>query len=281
MSLLDRIRDCARLKPERYIPFRVDGIDIGRVELPAAEMLQPFDDVFDVSDSAVLMAQGLTNFDQRTQAMARVLETLRAEGHVPGWRDEVYPVGAAFSQPPLFTMERAAVPLFGVKGYGVHLNGYVNDGQTLKMWIGRRSRTKPTGPGKLDQVVAGGLPVGISIIDNLIKECAEEAGIAADLAAKSVPVGTISYLTGRPEGLRDDVLFIYDLELPPGFEPFNKDGEVETFTLWPMDRVMKTLERGDEFKFNSALVVMDFLVRRGIIGPDHPDYVEIVKGLHR
>ena len=281
MSLLDRIRDCARLKPERYIPFRVDGIDIGRVELPAAEMLQPFDDVFDVSDSAVLMGQGLTNFDQRTQAMARVLETLRAEGHVPGWRDEAYPVGAAFSQPPLFTMERAAVPLFGVKGYGVHVNGYVNDGQTLKMWIGRRSRTKPTGPGKLDQVVAGGQPAGISITDNLIKECAEEAGIAADLAAKSVPVGTISYLTGRSEGLRDDVLFNYDLELPSGFEPFNKDGEVETFYLWPMDRVIETLERGDEFKFNSALVIIDFLVRWGIIGPDHPDYVEIVKGLHR
>ena len=281
MSLFDRISDCARLKPERYIPFRVDGIDLGRVKLTAAEMLRRFDDVFDVSDSAVLMAQGLTNFHQRTQAMARVLETLRAEGQVPCWRDEAYPVGVAFSQPPLFTMERAAVPLFGVKGYGVHVNGYVNDGQTLKMWIGRRSSTKPTGPGKLDQVVAGGQPAGISIIANLIKECDEEAGIAADLAAKSVPVGTISYLTGRPEGLRDDVLFNYDLELPPGFEPFNKDGEVETFTLWPMDRVIETLERGDEFKFNSALVIIDFLVRRGIIGPDHPDYVEIVKGLHR
>ncbi len=281
MSLFDRVSDCARLKPEHYIPFRVDGIDLGRVKLTAAEMLRRFDDVFDVSDSAVFMARGLTNFHQRTQAMARVLETLRAEGQVPGWREEAYPVGVAFSQPPLFTMERAAVPLFGVKGYGVHVNGYVNDGQTLKMWIGRRSRTKPTGPGKLDQVVAGGQPAGISIIDNLIKECDEEAGIAADLAAKSVPVGTISYLTARPEGLRDDVLFNYDLELPPEFEPFNKDGEVETFTLWPMDRVIETLERGDEFKFNSALVIIDFLVRRGIIGPDHPDYVEIVKGLHR
>ena len=176
-------------------------------------------------------------------------------------------------------MERAAVPLFGVKGYGVHVNGFVRDGAEIKMWIGKRNLDKPTGPGKLDQIVAGGQPAGVSLSDNVIKECKEEAGIPATLAATARPVGTVSYITEREEGLRYDVLFNYDLELPADFEPANTDGEVEGFFLWPMARVMDTLAKGDDFKFNCALVVIDFLVRWDFITPEDPDYIEIVQGV--
>ncbi|MBI2586915.1 MAG: DUF4743 domain-containing protein [Rhodospirillales bacterium] len=280
MSLLDRVRECARFEPGRYLPFRVDGVHLGRIEKRIVERLRAFEKVFRVSADAIDLAPGLSGFDDRTRAVAAALETLRDEGLVTGWRDEPYPVAMSFSSPPLFVVERAAVPLLGVKGYGVHVNGYVAEGKTVKLWVGRRSLTKPTGPGKLDQVVAGGQPAGISIADNLIKECAEEAAIPAAIATTAVPVGTVSYLTERPEGLRDDVLFDYDLELPPDFQPVNADGEVAAFYLWPIERVVDTLERSDEFKFNSGLVVIDFLVRRGFIGPERPDYVDIVEGLH-
>ena len=45
------------------------------------------------------------------------------------------------------------------QAYGVHINGYVGDvaaagGQRL--WVARRSATKPTWPGMLDHIVAGG-----------------------------------------------------------------------------------------------------------------------------
>lgn len=281
MSILDRIRECAQFDPARYIPFRVEGVRLGMIKTSFADVLRQFEDVFRVSEETIDMVPELGDSQQRTDAMDRVLRTLRDQGRVAGWRDEAYPVGTSFSALPLFTIERAAVPLFGVKGYGVHVNGFVNDGTALKMWIGRRSLTKPTGAGLLDQVVAGGQPVGMSLSDNLIKECAEEAGLNKDLAATAVPVGTVSYRTCRPEGLRDDVLFNFDLELPPEFQPINTDGEVEAFYIWPIERVMETLERSDEFKFNSALVIIDFLVRHGLIGPDDPDYVEIVEGLHR
>lgn len=280
MSLLDRVRACARFDTARYLPFRVDGMRLGRIEKRIAERLRGFSGVFCIADNAVDLAPELAGFDDRTRAVAEALATLRDEGLINGWRDEPYPVAATYSSPPLFVVERAAVPLLGVKGYGVHVNGYVVEGDTVKMWVGRRSLTKPTGPGKLDQVVAGGQPAGISLADNLIKECAEEAAIPEAIAAKAVPVGTVSYLTERPEGLRDDVLFDYDLELPTDFQPVNADGEVAEFYLWPMDRVIETLERSDEFKFNSGLVVIDFLVRRGYIGPERPDYVDIVEGLH-
>ena len=121
----------------------------------------------------------------------------------------------------------------------------------------------------------------MSLSDNVIKECEEEAGISAALAATTWPVGTVSYMTEREEGLRDDVLFNYDLELPTDFKPVNTDGEVEGFFLWPMARVMDTLAKGDDFKFNCALVVIDFLVRWGFITPEDPDYIEIVQGVNR
>ena len=46
-------------------------------------------------------------------------------------------------------MERAAVPYFGMKAYGVHINGYVKDPITseILLWVAKRSKTKSTFPG--------------------------------------------------------------------------------------------------------------------------------------
>ena len=39
--------------------------------------------------------------------------------------------------------------------YGVHVNGYfVDENGKMLMWIARRSSTKQTWPGKLDQIVS-------------------------------------------------------------------------------------------------------------------------------
>lgn len=280
MAFLDRIDECRRFDPRRYRPFRIGGVEVGLIGHDFARRLRDFPRVFTIEDSSVRLSEELNDFRTRTEAVAEVLETLRARGEVPGWRDEPYPVSPAFALPSLLTMERAAVPLFGVMGFGIHINGIVGDGETLRLWIGRRSRTKPTGPGKLDQIVAGGQPAGVSLADNLVKECAEEAAIPADLARRAVPVGAISYCTERPEGLRRDVLFNYDLALPEDFTPRNTDGEVESFLCRPISQVIDIVRDTDDFKFNCALVVIDFLLRRGLIPLDHPDYGELLKSLH-
>jgi 8-oxo-dGTP pyrophosphatase MutT (NUDIX family) len=185
----------------------------------------------------------------------------------------------AFGDPPLLLMERAAIPLFGVRACGVHLNGFVRGERGVAMWIGRRSRDKPTSPGKLDQLVAGGQPAGMGLRENLIKECWEEAGIPLETAQRVVPVGAISYCLEVPQGLRSDVIFNFDLELPADFVPLNRDGEMEDFYLWPMEKVIETVRDTREFKPNCALVVIDFLIRHGFIPPDHPDYLQIIAGL--
>jgi isopentenyldiphosphate isomerase len=150
------------------------------------------------------------------------------------------------------------------------------------MWIARRARTKTTYPGMLDNFVAGGQPIGIGLHQNVVKECAEEAGVPPELAARAVPVGAISYCFETDDGLKPDVQFVYDLELPPAFEPVNRDGEIEAFHLWPVADVIALTRDTRDFKFNCNLVNIDFFVRHGLLAPDdEPDYLDIVAGLHR
>ena len=208
-----------------------------------------------------------------------LLIQLRDDGLITSWRDELYAASSSYAEPPSLLIERAAIPFFGVCGYGVHMNGFVRDKTGIKMWVGRRSLSKPTGPGKLDQLVAGGKPYGIGLKANMLKECQEEAGIPSALANQVVPVGAISYCLETPQGLRPDIIFNFDLELPADFTPTNTDGEVDDFYLWPIEKVMETVRDTDAFKFNCALVVIDFLIRHGFISPEHPDYMELLSGL--
>ncbi len=239
MSLLDRFKVLKPPDLSRYRRFVVDGQPVGFVPADLAGRLQDKADVFIVDDRTVGLAPGLRGYAERTGAVDRVLRTLQRDGWFRGWRDEPYPVGPSFDAPALFEMERAAVPSFGVRAYGIHLNGYVGEGADMRLWVGRRSRRKPTFPGQLDHLVAGGQPAGLSLEENLLKECAEEASLPADLARRARPVGITSYLTETEEGLRNDVLFNYDLALPPGFVPVNADGEIEEFFLWPIARVIE------------------------------------------
>jgi 8-oxo-dGTP pyrophosphatase MutT (NUDIX family) len=127
-------------------------------------------------------------------------------------------------------VERAAASLLGIRAYGVHINGYTTapDG-TQQLWVAKRSKLKPTFPGKLDHLVAGGLPAGIPPMECVIKECGEEASIPPELARMSRPVGIITYNANYQGCCKRDVLFCYDLELPVDFEPVPDDGEVECF----------------------------------------------------
>ncbi len=252
---------------------------MGWVTGEVAGRLSAFPRVFGVGAEGVDLSPALADFASRTAAVTEVLERFRGEGLIKGWRDEPYPVGTDFYTPPLLQMERAAVPLFGVRAYGVHLNGFTGHGGELKLWVGKRSKTKQTAPGKLDHLVAGGQPLGLSLMDNLIKECGEEAAMPPDLARSARPAGIVSYVTERVEGLRNDICFVFDIDLPADFRPHNTDGEIEDFYLWPIADIRERLATTADFKFNVALVNIDFLVRRGYLSPDEPGYVDIVEGL--
>ena len=281
MSYLDRIATCHRWDPDAYRPFTVEDRTLGRVNHGLARRLTDYPKVFQVSELAVSLNPDLADFDARTQAVREVLVQLRDAGDIPRWRNEDYPLVRRWGDPPFLKMERGAVPLFGARGFGVHVNGYVMRPDGLHLWVGRRSKTKQAAPGKLDHLVAGGQPYGLGIVENVIKEAGEEAGLAPELAQRAVSVGAISYICERAgEGLRDDVLFCFDLEMPVEAVPRNTDGEVESFELWPMTRVLETIRDTEDFKFNVNLVILDFAIRRGLLTPDDPHYQEIWEGLH-
>jgi len=280
VSYLDRIRACHRWTAADYLPLLVDGVALGAVDHAFRERLTAFPEVFVAAADHVALAPALDSFDARSTALADVTAALRAEGVFPNWRGEDYPVTVAWGAPPLFRMERAAVPRFGLPAYGVHVNGFQRGPDGIEMWIGRRALTKQTAPGKLDHITAGGQPYGLGLMENVIKECAEEAGIPADLAATAVPVGALRYRCAKADGLRNDVAFCFDLELPADFRPENTDGEVEAFELWSMARVLERLRDTTDFKFNVALVILHFAVRHGLLLPDsEPGYQAIVEGL--
>ncbi len=281
MSFLDRINECNAHNLDDFRPFLVAGMRFGWVRHALAARLAEFRAIFEVDESAVRLSDRLTDFRARTDAIDTVVRALESENVVTGRRDEYYPVSTGFAAPPLLAIERAAIPQFGIRAYGVHMNGFVRKADGIHMWIGRRAKGKHTYPGMLDNMVAGGQPMGIGLMDNLVKECKEEAAIPEALARRAHGVGAITYCMEAPDGLKPDVQFCYDLELPAGFMPENTDGEIDEFMLWPVARVAEIVRDTRAFKFNCNLVVIDFLVRHGLIAPDHPDYVEIVRGLRR
>ncbi|UYV61628.1 hypothetical protein LAZ67_1005605, partial [Cordylochernes scorpioides] len=166
--------------------------------------------------------------------------------------------------------------LFGIKRYGVHVNGYIPHPDGSKsLWIQRRASTKPTWPSKLDNMVSGGFTVGLTIWECVKKEAQEEASVPEALLENMISAGTVSFIFEDERGIFPETLFVFDLELPRDFSPVNSDNEVESFHLLSIDEVKRVLVT-DDFKLTSSLVALDFLVRHGFLRPDegtvHPSY---------
>ncbi|XP_060788593.1 thiamin pyrophosphokinase 2 isoform X2 [Neoarius graeffei] len=253
---------------EKCLRFEIAGQHVGWIRPDVASVLHRFPDVFCTVAGAIELCPTLDSYERRTQAVEVVLQK--------------YAVMPRFCDTPLMDIERAATSLFGVKRYGVHVNGFSRDREgKLSMWLGRRSNTKQTYPGKLDNLAAGGLAAGCSVKHTLVKECEEEACIPPSLAQRAQPVGTISYTYEDDEGVFPECQFVFDLELPNDFKPQIGDGEVQEFYFYPIDKV-KELITSEEFKPNCAMVVLDFLIRHSVIEPDSELYYqEFVVGLHR
>lgn len=292
MSYLDHIRSCNQFSTEEYLPFKVSNQLIGWAKKSFVEQLRSYESVFKITPTQFSFVDALQTSQQRTDAISSVVDSLYKEGVIDSWVGETYAITNSFGVDPFFYMERAAVAYFGVRSYGVHINGLVEKAGGLHIWIARRTKDKPFWPGKLDQIVAGGQPAGISLIDNVIKESAEEANIPNELAAQAKLVSEISYLgkstlKKSPKdsvnnwlGMNSDTLFNYDLWLPEDFIPENTDGEVDEFILMSLEEMAYLTETTDEFKNNCNLVNIDLLLRYDMITEYHPDYSEIKKQLY-
>jgi 8-oxo-dGTP pyrophosphatase MutT (NUDIX family) len=281
-SLAGYLRHVAALNPvmtDPIYPWLIDDQVVGWLSADHAERLAAAGGLFEKYADGLRLSSGLAGFAARSAALAELVAALAEEGRIHPPMGEHYPVTAGERHQALCKLDRTAASFFGVRAFGQHLNGFVRDGDQLLMWLGRRARDRLIYPGRLDNLVAGGLPHGVGLASNLVKECYEEAGMPEALARQARPVSVVNYngISGR--GLKPDVLYCYDLELPADFEPVNTDGEVEDFQLLPLAEVARLVRDTDEFKLNCNLVIADFLVRHGHIAPEQPGYVDLVTGL--
>jgi len=276
------------------LPLVLENEVLGYVTGAFSENLREYEDIFDFKrlEGKLSFTEQVEKLDMnaRTKLFNQVNTNLRDQGLIYGWRDELLPVLTSYSSPPRLLIERAACPYYGVKAYGVHMNGFVRKGSSTvtstgditHLWVAKRAATKSTWPGMLDHIVAGGQPYGIDVMGNVIKECDEEASIPPELAKNAVCTGAVSYncLDGNGN-LKRDALFCFDLELPPDFTPAPQDGEVESFQLqeisWVLEKVIEGGPTG--YKPNCNLVLIDFFIRHGIINPESPRFLELVAGL--
>jgi 8-oxo-dGTP pyrophosphatase MutT (NUDIX family) len=195
--------------------------------------------------------------------------------------------GAQYGSP--VHVERFAAALFGITSQGAHLVAYCNDASGMKVWIPRRSAHLYTSPGMLDTTAAGGIKSGVSPIQTIIEEAYEEASLPeALIRQRAVYRGVISHMNitgedfpGEKGLVTPDLISLYDIELPQDVVPRPHDDEVSSFTLMAVEDLKSALLR-EEFKPDSAAVLVEFLIRHGFITPENePDFDKINRKLRR
>ncbi|KAG5931734.1 hypothetical protein E4U53_001638 [Claviceps sorghi] len=157
----------------------------------------------------------------------------------------------------------------------------------MHIWVAKRSENI-TYAGKLDQLVAGAM--GAQDDNNAMKvlrrEAMEEAGLAVDIETGHVRrngqyVGTVQRgpcisffdkkdgVAGSEHGqLEPGIRFTFDLEVDADFVPEPCEPEsIAGFVLKNVDEVKHDL-KSREWKPNCALVMLDFLLRKGQMRPE-------------
>ncbi|KAI1433453.1 hypothetical protein GGR50DRAFT_668637 [Xylaria sp. CBS 124048] len=196
------------------------------------------------------------------------------------------------------TIERFAAPLFGILLRGAHMIAFVrsraleNDtGVISGIWIPRRAKHLYSSPNMLDSTVAGGIAASTSALETIVKEAGEEASLGPELVRTRVrSTGLLTYVSstaaihgwpGEVGLVCPGIVYAYEMELPEDVVPKPHDGEVGSYKLMSVGDVQSAL-LNKEFKPDASVVVIDFLIRHGVINSDNErNFVEIHERIHR
>ncbi len=140
MSFRDHILACNNYDPARVVPLFAGNDRVGLLRRDNAAALRRFPDVFAVADDRVsLLARG--DVAAVSRAVDAVVDALVVEKRIPKSRNETFDVAPRWGAPVVFRLDRGAVPFFGTRAYGVHLNGYRRDGEHAR-FMGRPARPR-------------------------------------------------------------------------------------------------------------------------------------------
>ncbi|SRR5258706_818117 len=258
------------------LPFYVREHAVGWLRPSFAEELRRWPHVFEVTNAFVTLRAKPDNVAGRTAALAEVTRELARDGVIRGWRDEAVRIAHHYAAPELLRIERAATRHFGMMCYGAHVNGFARSNGLVHAWISRRSANKSIDPGKLDNLVGGRVAAGFTVDETLRKEAWEEASLPPQLLEGLSCVSAVRVEYSVPEGLHREVLFVHDLWLPDDFKPTNQDGEVAEIRLVPFEDVVEQILTG-EFTLDAGTVMIDGLLRQGVLPPEDPLYLELLR----
>ncbi len=267
--MLPQLEAACRFDPGSLVPLLYGNAGrVGWLAADFATVLQAYPEAFAREHAGVRILS--------PERMDHAVRELARASVIRGWRDERYEVRAHPDGDALFLLERAAFRRFGLLARAAHLNGWVTTAGGWKLWVARRSPGKPIDPGMLDNLVGGGIAAGASPESTLLKECDEEAGIAPTLARGAVAAGRLRVRRRVADGVHDELIHAFDLELPAQFVPRNRDGEVAEFMLFSPAELGARLAAG-EFTVDAAAATMDFLWRRAAL--DDPRIGEALERL--
>jgi len=245
--------------------YVVDGEPVGSIDEGHLSALQPWGRWIEVRAEAVVLTAGAA---ERDAVFAEVNARLHEQGLIRAWRNEPFPLLSPTTGRVMAVFERASARFWGTLTLGAHCNGWVAGANGLPeaMWIARRSHTKATDPGKLDNLIGGGVPWGQTPWETLVREGFEEAGLNPAQMARATPGRVIELNRDVPEGRQFERLHVFDLQLLKGECPVNQDGEVAEVNLWSIHNTCAAAS-SDEMTVDAALVTLDFLLRRQLLEP--------------
>ena len=138
--------------PGERLAFRIGSAQVGWVKPDFAAKLAAFPEIVAATDGVALTDAAAL------PAIARRL----SDAGCYRWRREEFDIRAEPDGPVLARLDRGALPSFGVMAVGVHVNGIVRRPDGPHVWVARRAADKLLDPSKLDHIVAGGVPAGLT-----------------------------------------------------------------------------------------------------------------------
>ena len=134
MAYLDHLNACNQHDPNRYVPFIVNELIVGKVVPDFARRVIALSERLSYVDECLVYNAPAGSLKDRSEEFSGLLNLLRDEGVISHLHGEQYVATPSGREQGILLIDRAAAPYFGIRAFGQHLNGYVRHPGGMLMW---------------------------------------------------------------------------------------------------------------------------------------------------